>query len=196
MQLKDACNVSLHQTHSEKLKSLNKKVAAFSNQISTFCMPSINNNSVSMDAFVQFKNSIKADFIDLRNSINAFEVDLQRQNDTIQSLSELIKKQETSKIKTDKKIAELQKEIKRLTSPSSTSTSPRLTSPKDDFNSASANEEFPSRSNCNSPTSSSSTVPKSLHKSSHKLQVHHHQTPIIHSTIINRCSRNTLPHRH
>ena len=43
----------------------------------------------------------------------------------------------------------------------------------------------------------SSTVPKSLQKSSHKLQVHHHhQTPIIHSTIINRCPRNTLPHRH
>ena len=131
MQLKDACNVSLHQTHSEKLKFLNKKVAAFSNQVSTFCMPSMNNNYVSMDALVQFKNSIKADFIDLRNSINAFEVDLERQNNTIQSLSEIIKKQETSKIKTDKKIAELQKEIKRLTSPSSTSTSPRLTSPKD-----------------------------------------------------------------
>ena len=44
--------------------------------------------------------------------------------------------------------------------------------------------------------SSSSTVPKSLQKSSHKLQVHHHQTPITHSTIINRCPRNTLPHRH
>ena len=159
-------------------------------------MPSMNNNSVSMDALVQFKNPIKADLIDLRNSINAFEVDLQRQNNTIQSLSELIKKQETSKMKTDKKISELQKEIKRLTSPSSTSTSPRLRSPKDDFNSASANEEFPSSSTCNSSASSSSTVPKSLHKSSHKLQVHHHQTPIIHSTIINRCPRNTLPHRH
>ena len=95
MQLTDACNVSLHQTHSEKLKFLNKKVAAFSNHVSTFCMPSMNNNSVSMDALVQFKNSIKADFIDLRNSINAFEVDLQRQNNTIQSLSELIKKQAT-----------------------------------------------------------------------------------------------------
>ena len=188
MQLKDACNVSLHQTHSEKLKFLNKKVAAFSNQVSTFCMPSMNNNYVSMDALVQFKNSIKADFIDLRNSINAFEVDLERQNNTIQSLSEIIKKQETSKIKTDKKIAELQKEIKRLTSPSSTSTSPRLTSPKDVFNSASAN--------CNSSPSSSSNVPKSLQKSSLKLPVHHHQTPIIHSTIINRCPRNTLPHRH
>ena len=196
MQLKDACNVSLHQTHSEKLKFLNKKVAAFSNQVSAFCMPSMNNDSVSVDALVQFKNSIQADFIDLRNSVNAFEVDLQRQNNTIQSLSELIKKQETSKIKTDKKIAELEKEIKRLTSPSSSSTSPRLTSPKDDFNSASANEEFPSRSNYNSSTSSSSNVPKSLHKSSHKLQVHHHQTPIIHSTIINRCPRNTFPHRH
>ena len=92
MQLKDACNVSLYQTHSEKLKFLNKKVAAFSNQVSTFCMPSMNNNSMSMDALVQFKNSIKADFIDLWNSINAFEVDLQRQNNTIQSLSELIKK--------------------------------------------------------------------------------------------------------
>ena len=188
MQLKDACNVSLHQTHSEKLKFLNKKVAAFSNQVSTFCMPSMNNDYVSMDALVQFKNSIKADFIDLRNSINAFEVDLERQNNTIQSLSEIIKKQETSKIKTDKKIAELQKEIKRLTSPSSTSTSPRLTSPKDVFNSASAN--------CNSSPSSSSNVPKSLQKSSLKLPVHHHQTPIIHSTIINRCPRNTLPHRH
>ena len=188
MQLKDACNVSLHQTHSEKLKFLNKKVAAFSNQVSTFCMPSMNNDYVSMDALVQFKNSIKADFIDLRNSINAFEVDLERQNNTIQSLSEIIKKQETSKIKTDKKIAELQKEIKRLISPSSTSTSPRLTSPKDVFNSASAN--------CNSSPSSSSNVPKSLQKSSLKLPVHHHQTPIIHSTIINRCPRNTLPHRH
>ena len=31
MQMKDACNVSLHQTHSEKLNFLNKKVAAFSN---------------------------------------------------------------------------------------------------------------------------------------------------------------------
>ena len=60
-----------------------------------------------MDALVQFKNSIMADFIDIRNSINAFEDDLQRQNDRIQSLSELIKKQETSKIKTDRKIAEL-----------------------------------------------------------------------------------------
>ena len=39
-------------------------------------------------------------------------------------------------------------------------------------------------------------MPKSLQKSSHKLQVHHHQTPIIHSTIINRCPRNTLRHRH
>ena len=78
-------------------------------------------------------------------------------------------------------------------------TSPRLTPPKDDFNSASANAEFPSRSNCNSSTSSSSTVPKSPQKSSHKLQFHHHHTPKIkqvHSTIINRCPRNTLPHRY
>ena len=178
----------IHQTHSEKLKFLNKKVAAFSNQVSTFCMPSMNSNYVSMDALVQFKNSIKADFIDLRNSINAFEVDLQRQNNTIQSLSELIKKKETSKIKTDIKIAELQKEIKRLTSPSSTSTSPRLTSPKDVINSASAN--------CNSSPSSSRNVPKSLQTSSLKLPVQHHHTPIIHSTITNRCPRNTLPHRH
>ena len=58
MQLKDACNVSLHQTHSEKLKFLNKKVAAFCNQVFTFCMPSMNNNYVSMDALVQFKNSL------------------------------------------------------------------------------------------------------------------------------------------
>ena len=73
-------------------------------------MPSMNQNSVSMDALVQFKNSIRADFIDIRNSINAFEDDLQRQDNTIQSLSELMKKQETSKIKkTDKKIAELKK---------------------------------------------------------------------------------------
>ena len=92
MQLKDACNVSLHQKHSEKLKFLNKKVAAFSDQISTFCIPSMNHNSMFMDALVQFKNSIKAEFIDLRNSINAFEVDLQRQNNTTLSLSELIKK--------------------------------------------------------------------------------------------------------
>ena len=99
MQLKDACNVSLHQTHSEKLKFLNRKVAAFSNHISTFYMPSMNHNSVSMDALVQFNNSIKADFIDLRNSVNAFEDYLQRQNNTVQSLSELIKKQETSKIR-------------------------------------------------------------------------------------------------
>ena len=47
-------------------------------------------NSVSMDALVQFKNSLKADFVDIRNSINAFEDDLQRQNNTTQSLSELI----------------------------------------------------------------------------------------------------------
>ena len=47
MQLKDACNVSLHQTHSIKLNFLNKKVAAFSNHISTFCMPSMNQNSMS-----------------------------------------------------------------------------------------------------------------------------------------------------
>ena len=58
-------------------------------------MPSMNQNSVSMDALVQFKNSIKADFIYIRNFFNAFEDDLQRQYNTIQSLSELIKKQET-----------------------------------------------------------------------------------------------------
>ena len=112
-----------------------------------------------------------SDFIDIRNSINTFEDALQRQNNTTQSLSELIKKkQETSKIRTDKKISELQKEInvKRLTSPSSTS--PRLTPPNDDFNSASATAEFPSCSNCNSSTSPSSTVHyqsllKSLHTS-------------------------------
>ena len=57
MQLKDACNVSLHQMHSENLNFLNKKDAAFSNHISMFCMLSINQNSVSMDALVQFRNS-------------------------------------------------------------------------------------------------------------------------------------------
>ena len=83
MQLKDAYNVSLHRKHSEKLNFLNKKVAAFCNHIYTFCMPSMNQHSVSMDALVQFKNSIKADFIDIRNSINAFEDDLQGQNNTV-----------------------------------------------------------------------------------------------------------------
>ena len=74
-------------------------------------MPSMNQNSVSMDALVQFKNSIKADFIDIRNSVNAFGDDLQRQNNTIQSLSELIKKQETSKIKTDKRLLNFKKKL-------------------------------------------------------------------------------------
>ena len=63
----------------------------------------MNQNSVSMDALVQYKNSLKADFVDIRNSINAFEDDLQRQNNTTQSLSELIKKN-----------LNLKKRIKRL----------------------------------------------------------------------------------
>ena len=56
MQLKDACNVSLHQTHSEYLNFLNKKDPACSNHISILCMLSISQNYVSVDALVQFRN--------------------------------------------------------------------------------------------------------------------------------------------
>ena len=64
-----------------------------------------------MDALVRFKNSIKPDIIVINNYILAFEDDLQRQNNTTQSLSELIKKQETS---TEKRLLKFKNKLNAL----------------------------------------------------------------------------------
>ena len=141
--------------------------------------------STCMDALIQLKNSLKADLIDIRNSINDFEDEVQRQNDKIHSLSEIIHKQEISKSKSDKKIADLQKEVKRLSLSSSKSTLP--TSPTNNFESSPV--AVPS---CYVSSSSSSTKNKPAHKS---IQ---HQTPIksqVYNTVSNRYPRKSTIHQ-
>ena len=95
--LKDMTNESLHKAHSLNVNVLTKKIAALSDSFSALRMPSSDHNSTCMDALIQLKNSLKADLIDIRNSINDFEDQVQRQNDKIHSLSEIIHKQEISK---------------------------------------------------------------------------------------------------
>ena len=179
--LKDMSNESLHKAHSLNVNVLTKKVAALSDSISALRMPSSDHNSTCMDALIQLKNSLKADLIDIRNSINDFEDQAQRQNDKIHSLSEIIYKKEISKSKSDKKIADLQKEVKRLSLSSSEPTRP--TPPTNNFESA----PIAVPSDYVSP-SSSSTKNEPAHKSNQ------HQTPIksqVFNTVSNRCPRKS-----
>ena len=183
--LKDMSNESLHKAHSLNVNVLTKKVAALSDSSSALRMPSSDHNSTCMDALIQLKNSLKADLIDIRNSINDFEDQVQRQNDKIHSLSEIIHKQEISKSKSDKKIADLQKEVKRLSLSSSEPTRP--TPPTNNFESA----PVAVPSDYVSP-SSGSNKNKPAHKSNQ------HQTPIksqVYNTVSNRYPRKSTIHQ-
>ena len=105
--LKDISNESLYKAHFVNVNVLTKKVAALSDSMFALRMPSSGHKSTCMDVLVQLKNSPKADLIDIWNFINDVEDEVQRQHDKIHSLSEIISKQEITKRKSDKKIADL-----------------------------------------------------------------------------------------
>ena len=149
------------------LKSLSKKVAALSDSISMLHNPSSDHNSICMEALIHLKNSLKADLIDIKNYTNDFDDAMQRQNDKIQSLSEVTKKQkqEISESKSDKKIAELQKKVS-LSSSSSESTC--HTPPTNNFDTAAVAVSSDYFSSSSSSSTKHKPAQKSSFKSTHK----------------------------
>ena len=112
---------------------------------------------------------------------------MQRQNDKIHSICEIIHKQEISKSESGKKIADLQKKVKRLSLSSSEPTRP--TPPTNNFESApvAVPSDYVS-------SSSGSNKNKPAQKSTYKPQVNQHQTPIksqVYNTVSNRCPRKS-----
>ena len=119
------------------------------------------------------------------------------------------KQKEISKGKSDKKIAELQKKVKRLSSPSSSDTTrPTLPPPFPTNNFDSAAVSVPSDYDSSSSSSSAKHKPadkssyrsthKTTHKSTHKPHVYPHQTPIksqVHHTVSTRCPTKTNDHQ-